>query len=458
MKKSITTALFSALLVLSLNDVLATDHVLVSEVLYDPLSTESGGEFVELYNPTPHDIDISNWNIATETSMTDATMPENSIIKAYGYYLIADSGWSFSKENSSWPDADHEETISLSNSNGGVALIKEGTIIDAVGWGSSTNINEGLFEGTPVEDVPEGYSLERKRGLESSGNGIDTDNNAEDFLERTNPEPQNSQSDTEISSNEEKNSTTLVLKVTVDVSDLSIDSVNITDDDPLIEGFQVIPNPANEKEVSVKTVITNDKGMDNTNVFAQIRDSTITLTKTTTLDQNSAIFEGVFEMDYYDKPSIYLVNISATDSTGSTTYSEDYFEYMTLSAIEIDSSIIDFNSTFPSSVVEVIGDTDTTTNEKATIRNIGNTEIDIGISGTDLLSATETIPVSNIEFTFNNNNFDSALSGILSYEPQYFDLDLGIQELNELSFRLTVPQNTMPGSYSGTTIITAISS
>lgn len=448
MKKSITIALFFVLLIISVRASLATDHVVISEVLYDPLATESGGEFVELYNPTSYDIGIGNWNIATETSLTDATIPENTIIKAYGYYLIADSGWSSNKDNISWPEADYEEALSLSNSNAGVALIKEDAIIDAVGWGSSTDIDEGLFEGTPADGVKAGSSLERES---------DTDNNAEDFVERTNPEPKNSLSDTEIPNNEGKNSTTLLLKVIVEASDLSIDSVNITDDDALTEGFQVIPNPGTKREVVVGVVITNDRGADNSEVFAQIKDSTVTLTKTTTLTQNSAVFEGVFDMDYYDKPDLYIVNVTATDSTGSVTYSEAYFDYLALSAIEIDSSIIDFNSTSADSVIEVIGDTDTATNEKATIRNIGNTEIDIGISGTDLISSTEVIPVTNIEFTFNNNDFDSALSGILSYEPQYFDLDLGVKEPNELSFRLTVPQNTRPGSYSGTTVITAIS-
>lgn len=39
------------------------DHILVSEVLYDPSGSEPGGEWVELYNPTPQPFDLSGWSL-----------------------------------------------------------------------------------------------------------------------------------------------------------------------------------------------------------------------------------------------------------------------------------------------------------------------------------------------------------------------------------------------------------
>ncbi|MBI2137468.1 lamin tail domain-containing protein, partial [Candidatus Woesearchaeota archaeon] len=97
----------------------AENNVMITQVLYNPI-TESGSEAVELYNPTEKDIDISGWAIATETSITDATLPEGAAIKSKGYYLVADSGWSASKDNADWLQADYEEAITLANTDAGV--------------------------------------------------------------------------------------------------------------------------------------------------------------------------------------------------------------------------------------------------------------------------------------------------------------------------------------------------
>ena len=41
-----------------------TDHVVISEVMYNPAdSLESGKEWIELYNPTDHAVNISYWTI-----------------------------------------------------------------------------------------------------------------------------------------------------------------------------------------------------------------------------------------------------------------------------------------------------------------------------------------------------------------------------------------------------------
>ena len=87
--------------------------VYINQVLYDPEGSETSSEAIEFYNPQPHDVDISGWIIATETSLKDAVIPANSIIKAKGYYLIADTGWN----SSGWRAADHEEKITMNNLN-----------------------------------------------------------------------------------------------------------------------------------------------------------------------------------------------------------------------------------------------------------------------------------------------------------------------------------------------------
>ncbi len=152
----------------------ASASVVINQVLYNPSFTESGGEAVELYNDANDNSDISGWVIATEASMRDAVIPENTILCPGCYYLITDTGWNDSKDNSSWAYADFEELINLYNTNSGVALLNGDDIVDAVGWGDEDSINDGLFEGTPADGAAEGNSLLRID---------DTDDNRDDFTE-----------------------------------------------------------------------------------------------------------------------------------------------------------------------------------------------------------------------------------------------------------------------------------
>ena len=86
---------------LTVMQVAFAESVVINQVLYDPLAHESGGEAIELYNPTANAVNISGWVIATEISDTDVTLP-NAIIRSGGYYLIADEGWASGRGNPGW--------------------------------------------------------------------------------------------------------------------------------------------------------------------------------------------------------------------------------------------------------------------------------------------------------------------------------------------------------------------
>lgn len=153
---------------------LVSASVVINQVLYDPVGTESGGEAVELKNTGSSAFDISGWVLATESSDTDATLPDNTILPAGAVYLIADENWNSSKDDESWRSADHEERITLGNSDSGVALISNGSIVDAVGWGDAEGIEDNLYEGSPAALVSTGKVLLRTQ---------DTNDNSEDFVE-----------------------------------------------------------------------------------------------------------------------------------------------------------------------------------------------------------------------------------------------------------------------------------
>jgi hypothetical protein len=166
------------------------DHVVVSEALPVPASGQA--VFVELYNPTDHDINLGAYFLRSD--FRDDYPALSGTIPAYGFYLISTSedGWP-----SGWPAPDLvAPTLELGTSSGGVALINGSNTLDMLGWG----VSPGYYETTPCNAPSSGQSFERKSGSshdDRDGNGYDTDDNIFDFRIRTEPEPQNVYSDPE---------------------------------------------------------------------------------------------------------------------------------------------------------------------------------------------------------------------------------------------------------------------
>ncbi len=173
----------------------ATDHVVISEVLYNAEgSSESGAEWIELHNPTDSDVDLESWSLHKKGIGLNQIIifAGGTTIKSYGYLLIGDDGTLPADLN-----PDYTAAVSpLANGGDGVLLMDDlAQHVDAVGWIDPPNTE--IYEGTPFPTtVGDGNSIERKDG-EGCGNTVDTDDNSADFFEQSNPNPQNSNNDTE---------------------------------------------------------------------------------------------------------------------------------------------------------------------------------------------------------------------------------------------------------------------
>ena len=186
------------------------NHIVISEVLIDGINESSASnndEFVEIYNPTGSPVDLSNWKIdyrsaSGSTFNNKYIFPAGTVIQSHKFYLFGGGGVS-NRDNSS-----DVLLLGLGNTGGGVFLRNSsGTTIDLLGWGTAVSSN---YEGSVATKPPQGTSLERKANSSSTsatmgsggadefeGNGYDTDNNANDFVDRTTPQPQNSGSPAE---------------------------------------------------------------------------------------------------------------------------------------------------------------------------------------------------------------------------------------------------------------------
>lgn len=152
--------------------------VLISEVLYDPLSAEPQGEWIELYNIGGTEVDLSGCKLGDEERAGGSegmlVFPDGSRLPAGGVLIIANNANAFFADFGFWPDYEMRETessipylkkdpdwatgwVELNDTGDEVLLLDPyNRIIDAVSWGNSKT-----FLDPPAPRVSQGYSLER---------------------------------------------------------------------------------------------------------------------------------------------------------------------------------------------------------------------------------------------------------------------------------------------------------
>ncbi len=175
----------------------AADHVVINEVYGGGGNSgaEYKSDFVELYNPTGADVDLTGWSI--QYAASGGAFGSNKVtltgsIKAGGYYLIQLSAGGGGTTELPTPDA--SGSINMSGTKGKVALVENKTdaisgiadtaVVDFVGFGAA---NE--YEGT----APTG-TLSATKSASRTTPGVDTDDNSADFTVGA-PSPMNSGGD-----------------------------------------------------------------------------------------------------------------------------------------------------------------------------------------------------------------------------------------------------------------------
>ncbi len=195
------------------------DHVVISEIYGGGGNSGSTykNDFIELYNPTSASVSLDGWSVQY-TSSTGSTWQVSNIngtIAPHRFFLVQEAAGSGGSVDLPTPDADG--SLAMSSTKGKVALVNSttalsgtsptgSTIIDLVGFGAANG-----YEGSGPTPAPSNStSVERKANSSSSissmgtggadeleGNGYDSNDNANDFIVRSDPQPQNSSSPAE---------------------------------------------------------------------------------------------------------------------------------------------------------------------------------------------------------------------------------------------------------------------
>lgn len=123
----------------------ASGQIVINEIMYEP-SDDSGGEFIEIFNRTDQNFDLTHWILGDSSDETE--LPSGVLIRENDYLVFTDSQ-TFAAESNKFvyiPDFQ-----SLNNSGDAITLkTPEGTVIDSL-----------FFQADWGIDVP-GISLERK--------------------------------------------------------------------------------------------------------------------------------------------------------------------------------------------------------------------------------------------------------------------------------------------------------
>lgn len=445
--------------------VAASEHIIINQVYIDPIYTEAGGEAIELFNPTNLTIDISGFTIKTESSNTDVTIPINSKISPSSYYLIADFGWSSLKDNASWPKADHEEAMTLYNTNSGIALVNKNLeIIDAVGWGDIADINSGLYENSASPNPPTGFSLKRI-------NFIDTDNNLDDLIS-VQPDFYNSSSTYNVSEdnnssdeNKDNNSTNPLIDYDISVelpivinitnSAPSIIDYNISFDESEDIGYQIMPNPGEVKQVEINAVVNDNDGAEDINqvtalVTAPEFVKEIQLNKTINTS-NGILFSGNISMNYYDTPEKYNIILTAKDSNSENSEKSLEFEYLSVVSFDIDTEQLVFDNVKNKETKEISGDADFSTKTTPTLKNLGNTKLEVGVYSINLALDGN---VMLYKFNGNYNNITTNINANETLEQ----LNFGEDKTLPLSFKIALDKYLKPEVYLANVNIVGVAS
>jgi hypothetical protein len=180
-----TLFLFAAIAIAGIFAAPARAGVIISEVLFNEVGSDTAGEWIEIYNNGPTAIDLTDYKIGDEETMLGTTatetmvrFPAGSSIAPGAIQVVAVSATRFNTVYGFLPTYEVSATdagvpdmlpyptwdpdggvINMSNTNDQALIIDAAdALVDAVNWGNNTFLNPGLAQ--PVADGVSYYRID----------------------------------------------------------------------------------------------------------------------------------------------------------------------------------------------------------------------------------------------------------------------------------------------------------
>lgn len=151
------------------NNASAAGSVIINEIFFNPAGSDTGKEFVELYNTSGTDYDLKNWALklldGTSLAKVGSTSSDQTIIPANGYLLIGLNSYDQS------PAADIKRSASLPNSAKTVQLFDNlNSIIDSASYDTTVNEGQSWTRTGAQSPSPQNSGLSAGSNVNTSGN------------------------------------------------------------------------------------------------------------------------------------------------------------------------------------------------------------------------------------------------------------------------------------------------
>ncbi|MFT4303356.1 MAG: lamin tail domain-containing protein [Candidatus Woesearchaeota archaeon] len=382
--------------------------IYITQVLYRPMMTTSGGEAVELYNSGNEAVNLSGYTLATASNIRDATLTDSAIIYPRGYFLIADAGWSEKKDSPVFPLADHEQAITMRSTNGGVSLRdRDGNIIDSVGWGNTDGIPEGLVSGSAANYTKQGESLVRINF---------TGNNALDFISHY-PNFTNSLGLTRDISN-------YAVSLTVNIEDTSNYITNISL--PFDFENKIILNPGDIRNIN----LTFQSIHELENLYIEFMGNFLSYEK------EGYDYVSSFSLDFTTIPGEYSIIITARSGE------YDLFHNITFIVLPLISFSIDISEINCQSKNCIISEDYSASNQIPSVKNTGNVPLNFQVYADNLTDSSKSINIENVKFSLGDSELRQ-----LTNSPQLYPINLQPNSIIPLSLQVDIPGDIIPGRY-----------
>jgi hypothetical protein len=373
---------------------------LITGVLYDPAGTDTGNEWIELYNPSNQTLDLSRISIekgdgAKEHAWTPIALNMTGNWSSNTFYLVAEQ---------QVPYADIVTKLVLGNGPDSVRLLYNNSVVSTVGYGNLSF--EDYFEGLPTIDVTSKALIRNSTMTNTNYFFSQTRNNSFDFY-GANVSPRNQL---------QSSSQGVIQNVTV--------TIRVVNNPPLFSQVIIAQNASdislvNGWQLPIVANVTDADGVDDvTSLEIRIYDNT-TLMQSVFYTNTSRM---LLSLNFVPLPKKYLFVAIAADSHNESAVYQTIITFAPVIGVQIHANQDDLeksNGYYTGSV---------------TVQNTGNVPI-------SLISQVIAPSFESFEF-YSNHQWISALEAIS------LDDSVGVNMSKTVAIRAKIPLQTQRGNYS----------
>jgi len=221
----------------------------------------------------------------------------------------------------------------------------------------------------------------------------------------------------------------------------------------------ISPDPATPScTVTVSGTLSDPNGIDDVSTLTYVVKKPDSTTYTSGSATVAASWSFDFDLGSDADAGIWTVEVTATDAGSLSDTDSKTFNVSEVIAFSIDFNETNYGSIAPGNASTVPGNSTMETvgpapPVKPTIRNDGNTVMDVQMSITDEASNPEPLFEGNTAATVG-----SVGPQTLTSTATTFDVNIAKGDTAKIDTTLSVPTGTSPGDYAGTLTITAVSS